>query len=361
MRILALMTEAFGALGGIQKFNRDWLCALSGIDTVEEIDVLVRRQMPRPDLPAGISQRCPGFGKAGYVLTALERAMRLEPDDLVLCGHIHLAPLAVAITRISGSKSWLHLHGVEAWSGSGSAIRRSVTAVSLISIASRYTRGKFLGWSGFSPHRVKILPNLVDSKFTPGPVSEELKVELSLSNKKVLLTVGRLASDEAYKGQDRVIRALPEIASKVPEVVYLIIGEGNDKARLQQLAKEMSVESRVRFLGQVDNERLTALYRIANLFVMPSSGEGFGIVFLEAMACGCLALGLDAGGSVDALGSSELGHICTEENMVQMIVHALKSSSHAELYSKSAFSSEAFGRHVCALTRIALSQPTISH
>jgi phosphatidylinositol alpha-1,6-mannosyltransferase len=356
MRILALMTEAFGALGGIQKFNRDWLCALAGLDMVEEIDVVVRRQATHAEIPVGISQQCPAFGKAGFVVSALRQAMRLDPDDLIICGHVHLAPLAIAVSKVSGAKTWLHMHGVEAWSDPGTTIRRSVTAMSLISIASRFTRSKFLSWSDVNPHYVKVLPNVVDEKFTPGPVPAELDSRLGLTGRKVLLTVSRLASEEAYKGQDRVIRALPKIISATPEVIYLIVGDGDDMARLQQLAEVLSVESHVRFLGRVDGEELVALYRLADLFVMPSEGEGFGIVYLEAMACGCPALGLDAGGSIDALGSSPLGHICSDENLIQVIAQNLKNPSQAAICDKSAFSSHAFAHHVSALARAVMPQ-----
>jgi phosphatidylinositol alpha-1,6-mannosyltransferase len=349
MRVLALMTDAFGALGGIQKFNRDWLCALAGVDTIDRIDVLVRRQVSCHEVPISVEQRCPALGKAGFVISALRQAMWLRSGDLIICGHIHLAPLAIAVAKISGARTWLHMHGVEAWSEAGPVIRRSVRLMSLISVASRFTRGKFLNWSNVDPHLVKILPNAVGESFKPGPVPEELKARLSLSNAKVLLTVGRLAAVEAYKGQDRVIRALPAIISEVPDVMYLIVGEGDDQPRLQSLAASLSVEAHVQFLGRVDDEELVALYRLANLFVMPSEGEGFGIVYLEAMACECPALGLDSGGSVDALGSSPHGHVCSRESMPRVIVRLLNNPSGIDGYSESIFSSKAFSRQVFAL------------
>jgi phosphatidylinositol alpha-1,6-mannosyltransferase len=221
--------------------------------------------------------------------------------------------------------------------------------MSLISVASRFTRGKFLNWSNVDPHLVKILPNAVDNKFTPGPVSEEMKSRLNIVDEKVLLTVGRLASTEAYKGQDRVIRALPDIISKIPDVMYLIAGEGDDKPRLQSLVEALSVEAHVQFLGRIDDEELVALYRLANLFVMPSDGEGFGIVYLEAMACGCPALGLTAGGTIDTLGNSPIGHVCNNESMPRVIVHLLNYPSDNIEYSKSVFSGQAYARHVSAL------------
>ena len=343
------MTEAFGALGGIQKFNRDWLCALAGLDTVDRIGDLGRRQSTDPKIPTTVEQRCPAFGKPGFVISALRQARYLSSDDLIICGHIHLAPLAIVVAKVSGAKTWLHMHGVEAWSGAGWVTRQSVRLISLISVASRFTRGKFLKWSNVDPHLVKILPNVVDESFRPGRVSEKLKARLNLADGKVLLTVGRLAAVEAYKGQDRVIRALPGIISEIPDVMYLIVGEGDDQPRLQALAESLSVEAHVQFLGRVDDEELVALYRLAHLFVMPSEGEGFGIVYIEAMACGCPALGLDSGGSIDALGSSSFGHVCSRESMPRDIVRLLKHPSGIDEYSESTFSGQAFSRQVFAL------------
>ena len=345
------MTEAFGGLGGIQKFNRDWLCALASVDTVDEIDVLVRRQVNSTEVPIKVLQRCPALGKAGFVTAALRQAMCLTPGDVIICGHIHLAPLATVLAKISGASTWLHMHGVEAWSAPSSATGRSVRSMSLISIASRFTRGRFLNWSDVNSHLVKILPNVVDEKFAPGSVSAQLKSRLGLSTEKVILTVGRMETGEAYKGQDRLISALPSIISEVPDVMYLIAGEGDDQPRLQSMAEELLVESHVRFLGRVDDEDLVALYRLAHLFAMPSEGEGFGIVYLEAMASGCPTLGLNTGGSIDALGSSPLGHICNEESLPRVIVDLLKTPPKIAQFSRSIFSSQTFSHHVSALLR----------
>jgi phosphatidylinositol alpha-1,6-mannosyltransferase len=349
MRILALMTEAFGALGGIQKFNRDWLHALAGLETVDKIEVLVLRQGTGTRVPAKVSQICPVVGKLGYSLSALGRAMSLGPGDLIICGHIHLAPLAIAVAKISGARTWLHIHGVDAWSAPGPLTRRSVKSMSLVSSASRFTRGKFLQWSDVNPFLAKVLPNVVDKTFSPGPIPSQLKSRLGLSNERVLLTVGRLAADEGYKGQDRIIRALPSVISEIPNVTYLIAGVGDDMPRLKSLAETLSVERYVQFLGRVDNDELVDLYRLAHLFVLPSEGEGFGIVYLEAMASGCPALGLASGGSADALGSSSLGNICSRESIPREIVRILKNASHAAKYCESVFSNQAFARHVSAM------------
>src|SRR6185295_11034305 len=104
---------------------------------------------------------------------------------------------------------------------------------------------------------------------------------------------------------------------------YVVVGEGDDSARLQDLARQSGVSDRVRFAGPVDHETLMDAYRMADLFVMPSTGEGFGIAFLEAMATGTPALGLSVTGSVDALCDGELGVAVTEGDLPAAIARTL--------------------------------------
>lgn len=122
-----------------------------------------------------------------------------------------------------------------------------------------------------------------------------------------MLTVGRLSSAEKYKGQDKVIEAMPEILQAYPDAVYWVAGAGDDEPRLRALAAAKGVAAQVRFLGYVGKEELPNLFRRADLYVMPSTGEGFGIAFLEAMASGIPALGLNMDGSIDPLADGELG------------------------------------------------------
>jgi phosphatidylinositol alpha-1,6-mannosyltransferase len=92
------------------------------------------------------------------------------------------------------------------------------------------------------------------------------------------------------------------------------IGEGDDRERFEEIAREVGGAERVRFLGAVDQQRLVAAYRMADLFVMPSTGEGFGIAFPQAMASGTPALGLDVAGARGALGEGKLGAVIPKED-----------------------------------------------
>ena len=139
----------------------------------------------------------------------------------------------------------------------------------------------------------------------------------------MLLTVGRMDAREGYKGHDRVIAALPQLLAAGHDIVYVVVGEGDDRARLQNLADERGVAERVRFVGVLGQDVLVDAYRMADLFVMPSSGEGFGIAFLEAMACGTPALGLAAGGAVDALADGEFGTMASEAEFAPVLARLL--------------------------------------
>lgn len=107
-----------------------------------------------------------------------------------------------------------------------------------------------------------------------------------------VLTVGRLESSERYKGIDELIEAWPAVVARLPEARLVVVGEGSDRPRLERKARDLGLEGSIRFLGFVSTALLDALYRAAALFALPSRGEGFGLVFLEAMAVAkpCLAL-----------------------------------------------------------------------
>jgi glycosyltransferase involved in cell wall biosynthesis len=123
----------------------------------------------------------------------------------------------------------------------------------------------------------------------------------------VLLTVSRLASVDRYKGHDQIIRALPRVLHEHAETIYMIVGEGDDRQRLEALAAECGVAECVYFVGAVSPDELPDYYRLADLFVMPSTGEGFGIAFLEAMASGIPVVGGNRDGSLDPLGDGRFG------------------------------------------------------
>jgi phosphatidylinositol alpha-1,6-mannosyltransferase len=233
-----------------------------------------------------------------------------------------MAPLAALIARLKGAKLIVQTHGIEAWPRPSRAQLMAVEAADLVLCVSRYTRSAVLNWAAIVPERVLVLSNTVRDIFTPGDGSA-LRAELGLQGKRVLLTVARLDSQDRYKGHDRVIAVLPQLVAQGHDVAYVVVGDGYDRARLEAAALRAVGAERVRFLGEVELQSLIKFYRMADLFVMPSTGEGFGIAFLEAMACGTRALGLNVAGAKDALADEQLGRAAPETELAATIARVL--------------------------------------
>ena len=364
-RCLALVSDAFGGRGGIAQYNRDFFVALANSGLVSSISILPRRAPDPFALPPGISQAAPHLGRIAYFQSVLVHALN-RPIDMVFCGHLYMAPLALLIARRHRAKLVVQTHGIEAWSRPGPLQRRAAEAADLILCVSRYTRARVIEWASIAPERVSVLANTVGEAFTPGDGSA-LRRAWGLQGKRVLLTVGRMDAREGYKGHDRVIAALPQLLAAGHDVVYVVAGEGDDRARLQNLAAGRGVAERVRFVGVLDRGVLVDAYRMADLFVMPSSGEGFGIAFLEAMACGTPALGLAAGGAVDALADGEIGTMASETEFAPVLARLLtlpKQDPHALAAAvQSRFGYAAFSRQVANIFAPLLrasAKPTVS-
>lgn len=322
--ILALVTDAYGGSGGIAQANRDLLEALS-----QKFNILVlprKSKEPLGVLPKNIRQEPAVINRFLYTKKAFQISGR-EKIDFIFCGHLFMAPAARIISKARGIPYWVCLYGIDAWERPSRIIQKAVDGANLVTSISRFTRRKFLSWAAISPDKVKILPVTYHEVFRPGPKPEKLIQRYGLQEKKILLTVGRLSPLERYKGHDKVIEALPKIVEQCPEVVYVIAGDGGDKSRLETLAKEKGVSDKVFFIGYIPEEELPALYRMADVFVMPSAGEGFGIVFLEAAASGIPVVGGREDGSVDALAEGKIGRVVETKNareLEQTILDSLR-------------------------------------
>jgi len=346
-RALVLVTDAFGANGGIAKFNRDFLAAMAAMPACAEAVV-----MPRlvPDAPGIVPERISiragaGGGKLRFALAAVREAMR-GPFDLVVAGHINLMAPAALAARIAGARSLLVVHGIDAWSPHPSRLARAGMArLDRVIGVSKLTLERFAAWARIDPARFRVLPNCVDlGKFAPGPKPADLLRQFGLERRTVLMTLGRLAGDERYKGFDEVIEALPALARQVPDICYLICGDGTDRARLEEKARALGVADRVVFAGFVPEERKADYFRLADAYVMPSTGEGFGIVHLEALASGIPTLGSTRDGSREALLEGELGELVDPSDKSQVLNGIVKTLSRPkgvpaalQQYSEAAF------------------------
>lgn len=311
MRILVLLTDGFGSQGGIAKFNRDLLGALCTCPSVTEV-VALPRLLPEATgpLPAGLRHLTHGVGgKLRYLLAVAGTALRHGPFDLLVCSHLNLLPAAALVRwRVRGPVA-LNLYGVEAWQAPASSLhRRLARQVDAAVAITDLTRQRFLSWADVPSARSHVLPCAVDlSSYGPGPAPTQLAQRYGLVGRTVIMTLARLSADERYKGVDEVLEAMPELAREIPNLTYLICGDGTDRARLEAKAVQLGLRERVVFTGRIPEETKADHYRLAHAFVMPGWGEGFGIVYLEALACGIPVLASAVDGSREAVRDGELG------------------------------------------------------
>jgi phosphatidylinositol alpha-1,6-mannosyltransferase len=314
--MLALVTDAFGGRGGIAQYNRDFLEALAGMSAI----TVLPRHAPDPvAAPESIRQLQARSGRFAYSVAAL-RVAGLQEVEVVFCGHLYMAPLAALVAWWKNARLIVQMHGIEAWRRPTRMQRAASERADLVLCVSRHTRAAVLAWAAIAPERVLVVSNTVRDAFTPGPVQHPAWAG---GGKKILLTVARMDSRERYKGHDRVIAAIPDLVARGYDICYAIVGDGDDRPRLEALARDAGVGERVRFLGALDLPTLIESYRAADLFVMPSTGEGFGVSFLEAMASGTPALGLDVAGARDALADGELGTVVAERELADTIARLL--------------------------------------
>jgi len=311
MRILVLVSDAFGGHGGIAKFNRDFIGALCSYPGVKEVVALTRRQpLPLEPLPPKLTYVTAGItGKFSYFLMVLRHLVTHGRYDLICCGHLHLLPLAYLAKWKTRAPLAVLIYGLDAWQPprNGLAGRIAAKVDAVISISALTSR-RFLGWARVKADKVYILSNAVELRhYGVGVKNPELLQRYGLTGKTVLLTLTRLWATDNYKGIDEVLELLPALAEEIPEIAYLIGGDGDDRRRLEAKARSLGVSERVIFAGFIPEEEKADHYRLADAYVMPGWGEGFGIVYLEAMACGIPALGSKLDGSREALRDGDLG------------------------------------------------------
>jgi glycosyltransferase involved in cell wall biosynthesis len=265
----------------------------------------------------GVFAGNPLWGAAGYparlqsaafAVGVVSAAVMDRPEEIVST-HLNFGPFAHLAARLRGIPFTLVAHGIDVHPNLSKARVAALRAAHRVIVVSGWTRERILALGGIEESRVVVLPNTFDEeKFCVSAPPEYLRERYHLQEgERVVLTVARLDAGEGYKGYDRVLQAVPEIVRKCGDVRFLIAGQGNDRIRLKQLVKALGISDRVTFAGFVPDEELADHYRLADVFAMPSTGEGFGIVFLEAMGCGTPVLGGNLDGSVDALAGGMLG------------------------------------------------------
>jgi glycosyltransferase involved in cell wall biosynthesis len=295
--ILSLQSTTFGAYGGIPTYNRVVCRVLNELaEPIERqvflvTDTLADLDSHRSEFP---NLTFTAFsGKRSAFIRQVVRLILTRKIDLVLIGHVNYAPVGLLMRLLRPSLRYgVMVHGVDVWSRLPLIKRQALQRADFISSVSNYTKQQIVSVNEIDARRVYVLPNALEWKDCEPRVAIADQAPTVATR---LLSVCRLSEDERYKGVDTVIKALPAVIQAVPDAQYFVVGSGTDLKRHQQLAEEHLVSDRVHFLGSVDVETLQAQYSSCDIFVMPSAGEGFGIVFLEAMRYSKPVVAADSG------------------------------------------------------------------
>jgi phosphatidylinositol alpha-1,6-mannosyltransferase len=250
-------------------------------------------------------------------LWRVARIVREEKIDVVCVGELTSGSwIAQWCKRLFGCKVINYIHGEEItvdmpYRFYGRARARHLARADAVVAVSEFTRDALVRIMHVDPAKIRLIHNGVDTdRFQPGPVEPALIERHGLAGKFVLLTVGRLVP---RKGIDHVLKALPQVLPQVPNLHYLVVGVGPYRDELEALTDSLGLRPHVTFAGRIADEELPAYYRTCDLFLMPNrempdgDTEGFGLVFLEANACGKPVIGGRAGGAVEAVLEGENG------------------------------------------------------
>lgn len=307
--------------GGIQVYSAFFLEALQSLYPNVNYDVFLKHDT-RDDLSChnahfhftGVwhqSLRTPAFA-AKIIGNGL-----WQRPNLVITTHLNFTIVAYWLKRLVGIPYWTVAHGVEAWNIQRPALQTALRHADRILAVSGYTRDRLLEEQNLDPSKISLLPNTFDAnRFKIGSKPTHLLERYGLKPEQpIILTVSRLSLSESYKGYDKILEALPQIRQAIPNVHYIIVGKGDARPQIEQLIQKRQMQDCVTLAGFVPDAELNDYYNLCDLFAMPSKGEGFGIVYLEALACGKPTLGGNQDGTIDALHHGELGALVAPDDV----------------------------------------------
>jgi glycosyltransferase involved in cell wall biosynthesis len=275
-----------------------------------------------------------GFRKAktAFVLQSIKAG---KGAALVVLSHVNLLSVGYAIKKLSPTtKVVLLAHGIEVWQPLLPWKRKMLQALDLVLPVSRFTSKKMKALFNLPDEKLAVVNNCLDP-FLPagefGGKSPRLLQKFGLSPEhRIMLTLTRLSFKDRYKGYDDVLMVLKTLQKEDPLLKYMLVGgyTREEKARLERFIAQQGLTDHVIFAGFVPDEELAGYFSLADLYIMPSRKEGFGIVFIEALYYGLPVIAGNVDGSVDALAGGQLGTLLNpdaKEELLQAVRHHLRS------------------------------------
>jgi glycosyltransferase involved in cell wall biosynthesis len=315
--ILFLTLRVFSATGGIEKMCRVAgkamfeLYAGAGNQPLKIFSLYDKQEKVNANyFPAAIFT---GFGKNRF--SFLRRASKQGLSSrIVVLSHVNLLVVGYCIKKLSpNTKLVLMAHGIEVWRVFPWWKKKMLQQCDLLLPVSEFTKNKMQQLYGLPEEKMKVLNNCLDpflTPFVPAPKSQQLLNRYGLNTSDlVLFTLTRLAGTEQYKGYDMVMQTVHDLKDRYPGIKYLLAGKWDreEKQRMDELVDQLGLQKQVVFTGFIPDQELALHYALADLYIMPSRKEGFGIVFIEAMFYGKPVIAGNADGSVDALKSGRFG------------------------------------------------------
>jgi len=333
-KIRFIVLTAFSSMGGIEKFNRAFMKAM--IDLQQPLNFQASFAGMYDDhsdaayVPPESFQAYSG-NRFRFVIQNLLQALRV--DELII-GHMNLAVVGVLYKFLRPSKKLTVIcHGIEVFEPVSGIKKKLLQKADQILAVSTFTKNKLVELQQLPAEKISVFPNTLDPHFQlPDEFSKPtyLQKRYGLGEQhKVIFTLTRLNSEEGYKGYDKVISILPQLVQSGLRFKYILAGKADDaeQKRMQAFITANGLDEYVLMPGFIADEEVTAHYLLADVFVMPSKGEGFGIVYVEAMACGLPVIAGNKDGSTEALQFGELGTLIdpdNEEQLKEAIMHVLQ-------------------------------------
>jgi phosphatidylinositol alpha-1,6-mannosyltransferase len=323
-KILILTLHTFSLTGGIEKVCR---CLGKIFSDLQDESKLPFKLFSLHDRRSDLDKKYVkqgnfrGFNGSAIAFGISSLFIGIRSSQVIL-SHVNLLLFAKLIKLISPqTKIIMFAHGIEVW-GSLAAWKKSFLQLHVeIWAVSAFTAKKLVDIHQLDVKKIKIINNCLDPFFEfptnlDKPLSLLRKQNLT-NNQPILFTLTRLSFQESYKGYDQVLRVMPNLIKKFPTMHYIVAGKADDleRTRIENLIHQLGISNHVTMVGFIKNEEVTNYFCLSDVFVMPSTMEGFGIVFIEAAACGVPIIGGNKDGSIDALLNGELGALVDPEDL----------------------------------------------
>ncbi len=318
---IRLIVPEVASRGGIQSYMlRVW-------EMLSEIENSRLECLSLNDSNEALVDWMPSYGgllfgfRRNKICFVLSQLFRKRSDTLAIVGHLHLAPVALAAKLIGRIKGYvIILHGIEAWQQQGLLIRWAIQHAAINVATTNYTANLNAKMNDIALDKYYVIPLCTEKNI---PLHNP---DFKLNGEFPLLMVARLNASEKYKGMEMVIDAVAKLSSIGFSLHFNLVGDGDDRSRLEKYAIEKGCSRHITFWGRLDEADLQAAYKTAAIFVMPSKNEGFGIVFLEAMRNGVPCVGGNHGGVPEVISNGETGFLVNfgdVDSLANIIIHLM--------------------------------------